>query len=167
MNVSHTPIRRLLAENQPLLTVDLEETILQVARKMRKRRVGCAIVLDDQLRILGIVTERDIAHKCVADLRDVTATTVGEIMTRDVIACSPEEPIEQARTVMAENGIRHLPVVDKNRLVGIVSSRDVLSHQLDAARALARKQSHMLQGLEKNYPGISQVRTDGAGRIVI
>jgi len=68
---------------------------------------------------------------------------------------------------MADHNIRHLPIVESGRALGMISSRDVLAHQLATVQAVARQQSKLLHDLEHQHPGISHIVKDGFGRVVI
>ena len=88
-------------------------------------------------------------------------------MTRKVVTCTMQTLVKQAEKMMARHGTRHLPILDDERLVGMVSSRDIMAHQLSTTRTLVRKQTQVLQDLETSYPGITQLQTDDGGRIRI
>lgn len=103
-------------------------TVAEVAEAMVRGRFGSAIVGDTQM-ILGIFTERDVLRAAAAGT-DPTGSKVAEWMTKDPITAEPDTDAEQATEMMLSGGFRHLPVVEGNRLVGIVSLRDVLSARI-------------------------------------
>jgi CBS domain-containing protein len=108
--------------------VDAGESALEAARRMRERGVGTLLVLDKSRRPIGIVTDRDLALRVLAEGRDPGATPVGGIMTEGPRTVSEETPIESALGLMKAGGFRRLPVVDREgRLAGIVSLDDVLA----------------------------------------
>jgi CBS domain-containing protein len=111
-----------------VLTVAPEDTLGEAAAKMTERGVG-AVVVSDFGRMIGILSERDIM-RAVADRIHSSEARVREWMTADPITATPDTTIEEAGRTMLENGFRHLPVVDGERAVGIVSLRDVAEHQL-------------------------------------
>jgi CBS domain-containing protein len=115
--------------------VDADDTIVDAARIMRDADVGAVIVLQGR-RVSGIATDRDIAVRAVADGRDPSGTTIAEIASKDIVALSPDEPIDRAVQVMREKAVRRLPVVEGDRPVGIVSIGD-LAIQRDSESALA------------------------------
>jgi CBS domain-containing protein len=108
---------------QDVLTVAPEDTIGEAAQKMVERGVGSAVVLDYG-RLIGIFTERDLM-RAVADRVHSSEARVREWMTAEPITITPETSAEEAAQTMLDNGFRHLPVVDGERAVGIVSIRDV------------------------------------------
>jgi CBS domain-containing protein len=106
-----------------VLSVAPEDTIGEAAQKMVERRVGSAIVLDYG-RLIGIFTERDLM-RAVADRVHSSEARVREWMTADPVTVTPEISAEEAARTMLTNGFRHLPVVEGDRAVGIISIRDV------------------------------------------
>jgi CBS domain-containing protein len=106
-----------------VLAVAPEDTIGEAAQKMVERGVGSAVVLDFG-RLIGIFTERDLL-RAVADRVHSSEARVREWMTADPITITPETSAEEAAQTMLDNGFRHLPVVEGERAVGIVSIRDV------------------------------------------
>ncbi|MBS3734932.1 MAG: CBS domain-containing protein [Phycisphaerae bacterium] len=150
-----------------VLTVEDDAPVSSAARIMKHHDVGSLVVVDASGGIVGILTERDILGKIVAAALDAGNTPVRRVMTTNVIACSLDTPITKAQQIMANKSIRHLPIIENGELLGMLSSRDILAHQLSSTRAVLRRQSRMLQQLERRHPGISEIRTDTAGRVVI
>jgi CBS domain-containing protein len=111
-----------------VLTVAPEDTLGEAAAKMTERGVG-AVVVSDFGRMIGILSERDIM-RAVADRIHSSEARVREWMTADPITATRDTSIEEAGRTMLEHGFRHLPVVDGDRAVGIVSIRDIADHQL-------------------------------------
>jgi CBS domain-containing protein len=159
-------IDRTVKRASHVLTVHVRSSIAEAARKMRDHDVGCLVVTSGS-HVLGILTERDILSKVIARSRSPDATVVRDVMTQQVIACNRDTSITRARRLMAEYRIRHLPVIEKGVAVGMISSRDVLAHQLSEAKAKLRKQSKLLQELETEYPGITKLEKDRSGRLII
>jgi CBS domain-containing protein len=105
-----------------------EDSVAEVAQLMKKEDIGPVLIVDsdDTKRLVGIVTDRDLALKVVAEGRDPETTTVKEVMTRKLVTCRPEDDVEKAMQAMAQYQLRRIPVVDENmRLVGIISQADV------------------------------------------
>jgi CBS domain-containing protein len=111
-----------------VLTVAPEDTLGEAAAKMTERGVG-AVVVSDFGRMIGILSERDIM-RAVADRIHSSEARVREWMTADPITATRDTSIEEAGRTMLEHGFRHLPVVEGDRAVGIVSIRDIADHQL-------------------------------------
>jgi CBS domain-containing protein len=101
-----------------------DDTLHDAARKMWEEQTGSLLVMDGD-DLVGIITERDVM-KAVAQERDVESTPVSEVMTRDVLTIAPDTSAHEAARHMASRWIRHLPVVEGGRVVGIVSQRDLV-----------------------------------------
>lgn len=105
-----------------------DDTVAHVARLMRSEDIGpVPIVQDDtSMKLLGIVTDRDLAIKVVAEERDPGTTRVKDVMTTDVVTCRESDDIETALDAMSKNQLRRIPVLhDGNMLVGIIAQADV------------------------------------------
>jgi CBS domain-containing protein len=103
-------------------------TVVEAAEMMRQRDVGLVPVVTDQrpLRLVGVVTDRDLAVKVVAAGRDPQTTVVGEVMTRDPVACRADATVEAVMDLMASHQLRRVPIVDLDgSLVGIVAQADI------------------------------------------
>jgi CBS domain-containing protein len=109
-----------------LLTATPEETLGTAAGDMGSRRVSCVLVLDGE-RLAGILTERDVV-RAVATYFDASKHPVKEWMSSDPVIIGPSATENEALDLMLERGIRHLPVIDEHRLVGVISIRDVSHH---------------------------------------
>ena len=104
-----------------------QESAHQAAGRMHSRMVGTLVVLDEENRPIGILTDRDLAVRVVAEGRSPTETTVEQVMTPDPHKLSEHAPIEEALGVMRAGRVRRLPVVDhEGALVGLLSLDDVL-----------------------------------------
>jgi CBS domain-containing protein len=125
-----------------------DDTIRQAAGKMRTQQTGSLVVLDGQ-DLVGIVTERDVLNAVATDVP--LDTPVSEVMSKDLITAEPGTSLREAARIMTERWIRHLPVLEGGRLVGIVSQRDLAGvlagalnepddlHRLIEASALPRE----------------------------
>lgn len=102
-----------------------EMSVLDAARIMNQHRIGCVVVTDNTGRLAGILTERDILTRLVAAERDPGRTKVRDIMTTDVRTCTPETTTPDLRSLMQHDRIRHVPVIESDSLVGLVSIGDV------------------------------------------
>ncbi len=104
--------------------------ISEIAKIMEQNHVGCVPVCDDENSVVGIITDRDIVLRGVACDKDVNNTMASDIMTCNVCTCSKEDDIYDVEEKMIENQIRRIPVVDNNKIMGIVTLGD-LSHYDD------------------------------------
>jgi CBS domain-containing protein len=105
-----------------VLTVEPSDTIGEAAEKMHDANVGAVIVVEDMVRVVGIVTERDLM-RAVAQRARAAEARVRQWMTADPLTIDPETSIDDAAKIMFENNFRHLPVVKDGRPLGIVSLR--------------------------------------------
>ena len=110
-------------------TVGPQATVMQAATLMNEYKIG-ALVVTDAGRIIGMFTERDVLRRVVGEHRDPLTTLVADVMTTEVLCCTPRTLLEEARTVMKERRIRHLPVSDDDgRLLGLISIGDLNAYQ--------------------------------------
>ena len=133
------------------ITVRPEQTIGEGLALLARHNIGALIVVEGD-RPVGILSERDIVRE-VARREDVVARTVAELMTRDVITGQPQDDLQSVAHTMTEKRVRHLPVVDQGRLVGVVSIGDVVKAQRDEYRGEAETLQAQLLG---DQPGRSQ-----------
>jgi CBS domain-containing protein len=110
-------------------------TLAEAARTMRDEDIGDVLVMDGD-RICGVVTDRDIVVRGIADDGDANARTLDDICSHELISVAPDERIEEAARVMAEHAVRRLPVVEDGHAVGIVTIGD-LAIERDPRSALA------------------------------
>ena len=112
-----------------------ETTIAEVARTMREQDIGDVVVADGP-SLAGMVTDRDLVVRAVAEGKDPEATTVGEVMTRELVTVRPEDTIQQAALLMRDRAVRRLLVCDDDQgLVGVVSIGD-LAERIDPESVL-------------------------------
>ena len=131
-------------------TVGADASVALAARMMRDQDVGCLPVLERE-RLIGMITDRDIVVRGVAEGLDPRRAIVREAMSADAIACSAEHTVDQARALMAVNLIKHLPVLDEGeRVVGLVALRDITGqfakckpHEVTFYRRLANSSGHV------------------------
>lgn len=117
------------------LTVTMGTSILEAAQQMRDQGIGDVIVTDGG-KVCGIVTDRDIVVRAIADGCEPTTTSVGDICSRDLVTLGPAADVTEAVTLMRERALRRLPVVENGKPVGIVSIGD-LAIERDEDSALA------------------------------
>jgi len=121
----------LAVKGSAVITVKPSDTISTLSQRLRERRVGAAIVSSDGATIEGVISERDIAFGVDVHRANIHKLPVSTLMTKTVVTCSPSDKIADVASTMLARNIRHLPVEEGNRLVGMISIRDVLKHRLD------------------------------------
>jgi CBS domain-containing protein len=110
--------------------IDPLESVYQALKMMHDHDVGALLVMIDGY-LVGIVSERDYARKVILDRKASKTTRVSEIMTRDVIQVTTEDTVDHCISLMKKHHIRHLPVVEEARVLGILSLRDLFLETLD------------------------------------
>ena len=119
-----------------VITTGRTSTVVDAARALRDNRIGCLVVTDSAGRASGIISERDIITKVIAEGIDPAQRTVAEIMTADVVACGEGTPLTEMRKAMMTSGIRHLPVMKDGVAVDMISSREMMAYQHAEDRAV-------------------------------
>lgn len=109
--------------------IEKEASVLEAAKKMNQLRIGALVVLEGE-QVVGIFTERDILNRVVAAELNAAQTLVGQVMTTPVACCAFSTPLGEIQEVMTSQHLRHLPVVEKGALHGMISSGDVLASQV-------------------------------------
>src|SRR3954453_14518991 len=118
-------IRDILAQKgRHMLSISPQVSVHTAAVMMNDHKIGSLMVMEEG-RLIGIFTERDILQRVVAEQRDATTTRVEEVMTRDVVCCRLHTSLEEARGVMKNRRVRHMPVMaDDGTVVGLISIGD-------------------------------------------
>ena len=112
-----------------VIKVAPNEKVSKVAKLMKENDIGCVPVCDNQNKVLGFITDRDIVTRCIAVNGNCSETEVSEIMQKHVIKTTPDTDIESACKTMEENQIRRLPVIEDGKIVGILSIGDLARHE--------------------------------------
>jgi CBS domain-containing protein len=123
-----------------VLTIGPAHTLREAARLMSARRVGAAVVTDDQQAGVGILTERDILDSLGAG-QDPDAELAAGHRTVDVVFASPEWTLQQAAETMVRSGFRHLVVIEGGEVIGLLSMRDIVRVWAETARPVAQTQA--------------------------
>lgn len=113
------------------LTIVPTEPITTLATRLFDNRVGCMIVSQTGTSLDGIITERDIVRGLAAYAGKIDRLTVADLMTKDVVTCTSNDEVSSVAKTMTRRRIRHIPVVDEGKLIGVVSIGDVLKNRLD------------------------------------
>ena len=111
--------------NETVHTIPPHFTVEKAAKAMNRRKIGSLIVVSD-VKLEGIITERDIT-KLVSQGKDAGKTKVKDVMTKNVIFIEPDSDVDDAARIIVENQIKKLPVVYRNRLIGIVTAMDIVN----------------------------------------
>jgi CBS domain-containing protein len=115
-----------------LRTIDADKSVAYAAKMLRDEDVGLAPIVEGD-RLVGTLTDRDIAIRVVAEGRDPDSTTAREVASTELVTLDPQQDLDEALRLMAEHQVRRLPVVEEDgRLVGIVAQADIARQQNDA-----------------------------------
>jgi CBS domain-containing protein len=135
------PIRKVMDKGRmPLATS--AASVNTAAKRMARAGVGALLVMQGK-RLVGIFTERDAVFRVIARDLDPARTRLGDVMTPDPVAVSPDESFGYALILMQERGFRHLPVVEHGVPIGLVSARDALDPDLEEFEAEARRRENI------------------------
>jgi CBS domain-containing protein len=119
----------------PPVTVDMTESVAQAAEQMRENEIGDVLVVDNG-QLVGLVTDRDLALRVLAEGSDATDTRLADVVTTELVTLSPDDSLEDAVMLMRAHAIRRLPVCVGNEVIGVVSLGD-LAIDKDKRSALA------------------------------
>ena len=119
-------------KSNEVTTTVADQSVNEAAKLLHSKRIGALLVVDDKNSMSGIISERDIARGLALHGASVSALKVSDLMTSNVLVCSPEDSLEKLMVVMTNNRIRHLPVLRNGRLTGVISIGDVVKIRLEA-----------------------------------
>jgi len=125
------------AMNRKVFVANPDVTVKEAAKIMTHYRIGSLIVMEDK-KVIGIITELDILWKVVAGGLDPETTQIKDVMTKNVITVQANQTVEEAAELMVEKKVKKLPVLDDHKLVGIVTATDLISFQPKLIDALAK-----------------------------
>jgi len=145
---SSVPISALLHQKGPVMwSIPPDATVYEAIKLMAEKNVGSLLVLSDG-KLVGLFTERDYARKIVLQGKSSKDTRVREIFTGVVITVEPQDSVEDCMKLMTEHRVRHLPVVEKETVVGIVSIGDLVNWTISAQDAqIAQMEQYIAGGI--------------------
>jgi CBS domain-containing protein len=129
-----------------MVSVRPKETISSTIRKLAEHDRGALPVCNDKDELVGIITERDIVRKCFAGGTDCSRFKVQDVMSRKVVIGNPGDDLDYAISVMKQERIRHLPIVDDRKVIGMISMRDLLGVKLEESRAEVKYLTDYISG---------------------
>ena len=148
MNANSSISEILNVKGRQIWSVEPETTVLEAIQMMANKNVGALLVVHDG-KLIGIISERDYTRKVILRGKASKDTAVREILSGDVIAVSPRESVEDCMRLMTEHRIRHLPVVEEGKILGIVSIGDLVNWIISAQTSTIQQ----LQTYISGYPG--------------
>jgi CBS domain-containing protein len=135
----------LARKDADVATVTPEATVLDAANLMNRRRIGALCVVEGE-NLVGIFTERDVLNRVISAKRAPENTRIAHVMTAPVITCGSRGRADDCAAVMSHRRIRHLPVVDEGKLVGIVSTGDLMAIEVSESQAYIEELYQYLHG---------------------
>ena len=144
----------LAGKGAAVYTVKPDATVYEALELMADKNIGAVLVTDKSGKLAGILSERDYARKMMIKGRDSHSTKVKEIMTTLVVSINPETRLRDCMSLMTEKRIRHLPVFQGEKLVGVVSIGDVVKSLLSEQDYVISQQAYKIDQLE-NYISLS------------
>jgi CBS domain-containing protein len=112
-------------------STNASQKVSEAVKLLAQWRIGAVVVLDEQRQLAGILSERDIVRGLARFGNAVQEMSVGELMTKDVLTCATSDTLDSLMTVMTDNRVRHLPVLEAGTLVGIITIGDIVKARLD------------------------------------
>lgn len=134
-------IKQVLQGKKALVTATTGESVYSALEKMAAKDVGALLVMDGA-KLAGIFSERDYARKVALSGKQSKETTVGSVMTEKVLYVTPEQTVSQCLAIMTEKRFRHLPVIENDKVIGIVSIGDLVKEKI-------AEQSFIIEQLER------------------
>lgn len=128
----------LKTKGREVITVKPGESIASAAETLHRRRIGAALVLDEEGAVIGVLSERDIVRGLAVYGGVVLGKRVADLMSTEVLVCEPNDSVDRIMAIMTEQRVRHLPVLRRGKLVGVVSIGDVVKHRLAEIESEAR-----------------------------
>jgi len=128
-----------------VFTISPNITVFDALKILAEKNIGALVVTKNE-KVVGIFSERDYARKIILKGKSSIVTTVNELMTKDVLYVSQTDSIDECMSLMSENHIRHLPVIEEEKLIAIISIGDVVKH-------IIKHQKFQIRELEKYIKG--------------
>lgn len=129
-------------------SISADTTLADMVREMLSLNVGCLLILNDNGAAEGIITERDFLHNVARNPDSWQSVRVGDVMVRDVVVCAINKTLEQVMEKMNQNRIRHIPISDGGKVIGLLSIGDIISASLEESDF----QNKLLKRYIENWP---------------
>ncbi len=129
-----------------IYSVTPDMTVYDAINRMNEVKVGALIVLENE-QLVGIISERDYTRKVILQSKSSQSTPVRDIMTPNVLTVSPDQTMDECLVMMSKNHIRHLPVVDAGKAVGVLSVMDVVQNIIDEKQQIIEQLENYISGV--------------------
>ncbi len=142
MTVAHI----LQAKGSDVISVSPQAAILEVADVLAQNRIGAVLVMEDDGTLDGILSERDIVRALALKGSELAGAKASDFMTRELITCAPDATVDQIMSLMTEGRVRHLPVLEKGKLCGMISIGDVVKRRIAEVEFEAEEMKRYIAG---------------------
>ena len=122
-------------------TITPAETVQAAIAKLCEQKIGALLVVNNEGEPVGIITERDVLTQACRDIQAFGVRLVSDVMTRDLVCALPDDNVDYVMQVMTQNRIRHLPIIEEQQVIGLVSIGDLIKSQLE----ISQVENHMLK----------------------
>ena len=136
----------LAQKGRNVFTASHGDTIETIAKVLADKKIGAAVILDDNERVCGIASERDVVREIAKEGCDALKKPISVCMTQKVVSCSESESINSLMDKMTQGRFRHLPVIDGGKLNGIISIGDVVKRKIEIAEREAEDMKQYISG---------------------
>ncbi len=141
-----TKVKQLLDEKgRDVWSVGPQETVLEAIKRMAEKGIGALVVLENG-KLVGLISERDYARKVILKNKASQDTTVREIMTSPVLCGRPEQTVDECMALITEKRIRHLPIIDKEQVIGVISIGDLVKSIIADQKFVIEQLEHYITG---------------------
>jgi CBS domain-containing protein len=141
----------LKSKGTKVYSINPDQTVYEAIAKMDELDIGALVVLNDE-QLKGIISERDYRSKVILKGRSSKSTSVSEIMSPDVYCVETTDSVETCMSIMTEKKIRHLPVIESDTVLGVVSIGDLVKNIISQQKFEIKNLRHYIQG-QRSYPG--------------
>lgn len=140
-----------IVRNRPVYTIAPDATVLDAARLMAEKRIGALPVIDGD-KLVGIFSERDLMTRVVAKELNPAETPVRDVMTQQLIVANENESYHACLVKMRQAGVRHIPVISGNRLLGVISLRDLMAEEIEVKDYEIQQLNHFIHYVPPSIP---------------
>ncbi len=118
-------------KGKSVITITPDDPVFSAMGKLMENQIGSLVVIDAEKKLVGIISERDIMRAAYSDFDTLKSKKVSQLMSTNIIIAIPEDDIDYIMGIMTQNRIRHVPIVTKDGIIGIISIGDIVKYQLE------------------------------------
>jgi len=144
-------IKDIIDENRGVITIGFQEKVGKALQLLLDKKISCLPVLDDNGKVIGVLSERDILRVVGKDTSALENSYVGDAMTKDILIGLIDDDLDYIMNIMSRNNIRHMPIMSKANLTGIISIRDVVKGLMKKVQAENRYMKDYISGKYEGY----------------